>query len=99
MLPASSYYTTDGGVNPALVHSQMSNLHKFEIPKFHGEILMWQRFWDVIEAEVHFKTLYSDTTKFIFLYSRLKADAKLTLVGLAPNNVNYHKVIDLLNEI
>lgn len=69
--PASTQ-PTDGGVNHVLTHSQMSNLPKFELPEFNGDILMWQSFWDVFEAEVHCKTHYSDATKFIFLNSRLK---------------------------
>lgn len=75
-----------------------SNLPKFDLPEFNGDILLWGAFWDVFEAEVDAKAHYSSATKFNFLNSRLKGEAKSILVGLTPNNVNYPKAIDLLKE-
>ena len=85
-----------GNNNPTV--PQFSHLPKFELPEFNSDILSWQSFWDVFESEVHNKAHYSVATKFMYLNSRLQGEAKELLAGLAPNNANYPKAIDLLQE-
>lgn len=75
-----------------------SKLPKFELPDFSGDILNWHSFWDVFETEVDKRTSIADATKFIYLNSKLKGEAKATLSGLTPNNVNYAKAVTLLKE-
>ena len=75
-----------------------SKLPKFELPDFSGDILTWHSFWDVFETEVDKRTSIADATKFIYLNSKLKGEAKATLSGLTPNNVNYAKAVTLLKE-
>lgn len=89
--------------NPAVVAANItpldsSNLPKFNLPEFNGDILKWKAFWDVFETEVHLKTKFSDATKFNFLNSRLSGEAKSLLAGLTPNNQNYPKALALLTE-
>ena len=68
------------------------------MPEFDGSVLLWRAFWDVFEFEVHNKLTYTGATKFNFLNSRLKVPAKAALSGLTPNNANYPKAIDILQE-
>ncbi|XP_057379667.1 uncharacterized protein LOC130701905 [Daphnia carinata] len=83
---------------PFIAISDSSNLPKFDLPYFDGNILLWRSFWDVFEVEVDAKTKYSDATKFNFLNSRLMGEAKALLAGLTPTNFNYPKAVDLLKQ-
>ena len=73
-----------------------SNLLKFDLPEFNGDILLWQALSDVFEGEVDSSDRYSAATKFNFLNSRLSGEARALLTGLAPNNTNYPKAVELL---
>ena len=76
----------------------VSNLPKFKLPDFDGDILLWDAFFDVFESEVHNNTHYSAATKFNFLNSCLKGEAKSAVAGLSPNNENYPEAIAILQE-
>lgn len=79
-------------------HSRASNLAKFDLPEFHGDILLWLQFWNIFEAEVDQNPSFSGATKFNYLNAKLKGEAKAALVGLAPTNDNYAEAVAILKK-
>ena len=79
-------------------HSRASNLAKFDLPEFNGDILLWLQFWNIFEAEVDQNPSFSGATKFNYLNAKLKGEAKAALVGLAPTNDNYPEAVAILKK-
>ena len=82
----------------APTHSRASNLAKFDLPEFSGDILLWLQFWNIFEAEVDQNPSFSGATKFNYLNAKLKGEAKAALIGLAPTNDNYAEAVTILKK-
>ena len=72
--------------------------HKFSLPDFGGDIILFSPFWDFFESEVHKNQQYSGATKFNLLNSCLKGEAKAAIAGLSPTNDNYPQAVQILKE-
>ena len=57
-------------------------LPKIDLPKFAGDVLKWQSFWEVFKASVHDADL-PDVTKFSYLRSLLVGEAATCISGLS----------------
>jgi len=71
-------------------------LPKLESPKFHGDVLRFQNFWDQFEAAVHKNTDLPDVQKFTYLRSALDGVAYQTIEGFEVTSANYHRAIEAL---
>ena len=70
-------------------------LPKLELPSFGGEPRDWTSFWDQFSAIVDSSDL-PDVTKFTYLRSLLKGDAKAAIDGLSLTAGNYKAACDIL---
>ena len=71
-------------------------LPKLELPKFHGDVLKFQNFWDQFEAAVHKNPDLPDVQKFTYLRSVLDGVAYQTVEGFEVTSANYHQAVDAL---
>lgn len=78
--------------------SSQYQLPKLSLPKFDGDVLQWQTFWDAFESSVHQNHALSDVQRFNYLKSQLEGDAARTLEGFALTNANYARAVDLLKD-
>ena len=67
-----------------------------ELPKFHGDVLKFQNFWDQFEAAVHKNPDLPDVQKFTYLRSVLDGVAYQTIKGFEVTSANYHHAVDAL---
>ena len=74
-----------------------AKLPKLVLPHFSGDVLKWTPFWEQFEAVVDTSDM-PDVTKFTYLLSLLKGEAKATVQGLPLNGVNYRTACDLLKK-
>ncbi|KRZ91048.1 Anaphase-promoting complex subunit 10, partial [Trichinella sp. T8] len=51
------------------------NLPKWELPKFDGDVLQFETFWEQFEDQIHRQSELRDTTKFTYLRSCLTGNA------------------------
>lgn len=70
-------------------------LPKLELPKFSGNIVEWQPFWDKFSAIVDNSDM-PEVTKFTYLDSLLMGEAKATIQGLTLSASHYRDACDLL---
>ena len=77
-------------------NSQNHKLPKLSLPKFSGNILDWQTFWDSFETTVHLNNSLTEVQKFSYLQSLLEHDAENVIAGLTLTNGNYVRAVDLL---
>jgi hypothetical protein len=73
-------------------------LPKLSLPKFNGNRLEWQSFWDSYSSGIHENISLSDVQKFNYLKTLLVGEALPVVEGLALTNANYVKAIDLLKK-
>ncbi|XP_045194245.2 uncharacterized protein LOC123549869 [Mercenaria mercenaria] len=73
-------------------------LPKLELPKFDGDILEWQSFWDSYECAIHNNASLSGVQKFTYLKTSLRNEALQMIAGFSLTNSNYEKAISLLHE-
>ena len=73
-------------------------LPKLDLPKFGGNILEWQSFWDAYETAVHTNGTLSESEKFSYLRAQLRDEALHTVMGFSLTNGNYTKALNLLKE-
>ncbi|XP_060568771.1 uncharacterized protein LOC132727352 [Ruditapes philippinarum] len=78
--------------------AQYHRLPKLSLPKFNGDILSWQTFWDSFESTVHLNCNLTDVQKFSYLKSQLEGEANRTIDGFALTNTNYARATELLKE-
>ena len=71
-------------------------LPKLELPKFLGDVLKFQNFWDQLEAAVHKNPDLHDVQKFTYLRSVLDGVAYHTIEGFEVTSANYHHAVDAL---
>ena len=76
--------------------SAASRLPKLDLPRFSGEPLEWQTFWDSFQAAVHSNTKLTGVEKFNYLRSLLDGEASRTVSGFTLTNTNYEQSISLL---
>jgi len=72
-----------------------ARLPKLSMPKFSGELMEWESFWDQFEAMVHSQDL-PDVTKLAYLQSLLQGEPKEVIHGLALSGTNYQTARELL---
>ncbi|KRZ81939.1 hypothetical protein T08_9665 [Trichinella sp. T8] len=71
-------------------------LPKWELPKFDGDVLQFETFWEQFEDQIHRLSELRDTTKFTYLRSCLTGNALNAIDGLAVTAANYSSAIDIL---
>ncbi|KRY07029.1 hypothetical protein T01_3313, partial [Trichinella spiralis] len=71
-------------------------LPKWELPKFDGDVLQFDTFWEQFEDQIHRQSELRDTTKFTYLRSCLTGNALNAIDGLAVTAANYSAAIDIL---
>ena len=76
---------------------QAVKLPKLELPKFSGDIIEWQTFWDKFKATVDSSEL-PVITKFPYLQSLLEREANASISGLALTSDNYAIACKVLEE-
>ena len=74
-----------------------AKLPKLELPTFSGDVTEWTSFWDQFQAVVHASEL-PDITKFSYLRSLLKGEAKAAVQGLSLTAAHYRIACDLLRD-
>ena len=83
---------------PPPARSRCNLFAKYDLPDFSGILLEFQPFWDIFEVEVDQNPSFSGATKFNYLNSKLKGEAKDCLLGMAPTNANYDEAVKILKE-
>ena len=73
-------------------------LPKLTLPKFSGDSLEWQTFWDTFAAGVDQNTTLSGVQKFHYLRAQLSGTAAHCIAGLTATNANYEHAIELLRQ-
>ena len=76
---------------------QAVKLPKLELPKFSGDIIEWQTFWDKFKATVDSLEL-PVITKFTYLQSLLVGEADASISGLTLTSANYTIACKVLEE-
>ncbi|XP_068750876.1 uncharacterized protein [Montipora capricornis] len=71
-------------------------LPKLELPKFDGDVLKFQNFWDQFEAAVHDNDNVPAFQKFTYLRSVLEGVAYHTIEGFEVTSANYQHAVDAL---
>ena len=71
-------------------------LPKLELPKFDGDVLKFQNFWDQFEAAVHDNDNVPAVQKFTYLRSVLEGVAYHTIEGFEVTSANYQHAVDAL---
>lgn len=88
----------DGETTTVSAERKQSHLKlpKLELPKFHGDVLKFQSFWDQFEAAVHKNPDLPDVQKFTYLRSFLDGVAYQTIEGFEVTSANYHHAVEAL---
>ena len=71
-------------------------LPKLELPKFYGDVMKFQNFWDQFEAAVHNNETLPDVQKYTYLRSVLGGVAYQTIDGFEVTGANYNHAVDTL---
>ena len=74
-----------------------AKLPKLTLPHFSGDVLKWTEFWEQFEAIVDSSDM-PVVSKYTYLLSLLKGEAKATVQGLSLNAINYKTACDLLKK-
>lgn len=85
---------------PALPNgpSRATSRPKIALPRFNGDILQWQPFWQAFDAEIESDNSLANINKFNYLVGQLDSNVLVTVAGLTPSNENYAVLVDLLRE-
>ena len=70
-------------------------LPKLVIPKFDGNVLQWESFWDQFNVSIH-ESNQSDVNKFSYLKGLVEGEARQVIEGLSLTAANYKEARDLL---
>ena len=78
----------------------VSRLPKLTLPKFNGDPLQFQTFWDSFEAAVHNNESLTGVQKFHYLRAQLLGNTSRSHVidNFPLTDLNYHHSVDLLRE-
>ncbi|PFX17050.1 hypothetical protein AWC38_SpisGene18645 [Stylophora pistillata] len=71
-------------------------LPKLELPKFDGDVLKFQNFWDQFEVAIHDNDNVPSVQKFTYLRSVLEGIAYHTIEGFEVTSANYQHAVDAL---
>ena len=74
-----------------------TRLPKLELPTFSGCCKQWTSFWEQYCVAVHDSDL-ADVSKFVYLKSLLKGEAREVIEGLALSSANYETACKLLED-
>ena len=66
------------------------------MPKYDGDPLDWQPFWDCFESAIHLNPNLSGVQKLSYLRAQLEGEAARVITGLTLTNSNYEHSVDLL---
>jgi len=102
-LPQHSFTTPVVPMYPAVPSHQSemfatSRLPKLTLPKFSGDPLTWQTFWNSFYVAIHGNPNLSGIQKFNYLKPQLHGDAARTIAGLPLTDSNYQHAITLLQD-
>ena len=73
-----------------------SRLPKLDLPRYAGDPLGWQTFWDSFKAAVHSNSNLTGVEKFNYPRAQLDGEASRTVSGLALTDANYEQSVSLL---
>ena len=76
----------------------LAKLPKLDLPSFDGTVTEFTSFWEQFEAQVHSNPDIPEVTKFSYLMSVLKGDARSCINGLTLSAANYATAIKLLKD-
>ena len=79
------------------VATPQAKLPKLNLPKFSGDVLQWEAFWDIFKATVDDSDL-SEVTKFTYLKASLEGDAARAIGGISLTSDNYASALAILQE-
>ncbi|GBL61832.1 hypothetical protein AVEN_19745-1, partial [Araneus ventricosus] len=77
-------------------NKQVVRLPKLTIPKFNGDSLYWNSFWNSFGVAIHDNTSLSKVEKFNYLRSYLSANALSAIEGFSISDENYDSVVEIL---
>ena len=92
-LGVSSRNNAQGQVNS--VHCR---LPKIQLPKFLGDLLAWQGFWDQYQVAIHNNMRVSDIDRFNYLKGCLKGESLSAVSGLTLSSENYKEAVGILKD-
>ena len=75
---------------------QGPQLPKLDLPRYSGDPLGWQTFWDSFKAAVHSNSNLTGVEKFNYLCAQLDGEASRTVSGLTLTDANYDQSVSLL---
>jgi hypothetical protein len=78
--------------------SRSTSRPKLALPRFNGDILQWQPFWQAFCTEINEDDTLADINEFNYLVGQLDQNVLSTVAGLTPSNENYVVLVDLLKE-
>ena len=73
-----------------------SRLPKLDLPKYSGDPLGWQTFWDSFQVAVYCNTRLTGVEKCNYLRSLLEGETSRTVSGFTLTTANYEQSISLL---
>jgi len=93
---AQSVHQEPSGGHP--LPQYVTRLPKLEVPRYSGDPLNWQSFWDCFESSVDVSTHLSGVQKLSYLRAQLEGEAARVITGLPLTNGNYQHSVDLLKD-
>ncbi|GBM37677.1 hypothetical protein AVEN_138330-1 [Araneus ventricosus] len=84
------------GSSESMNDKQVVRLPKLTIPKFNGDSLYWNSFWNSFRVAIHDSTSLSKVEKFNYLRSYLSANALRAIEGFSISDENYDSVVEIL---
>jgi len=88
--------SSKGSVEKDSHQSSNLKLPRIELPKFHGDVLKFQNFWDQFEAAVHDNDDLPNVQKFTYLRSVLTGNAMQSIEGFEVTGANYQPAVECL---
>ena len=92
----SEEQSSKGSIHKDSHQSSNLKLPRIELPKFSGDVLKFQNFWDQFEAAVHDNDDLPNVQKFTYLRSVLTGNALQTIEGFEVTGANYQPAVECL---
>ncbi|GBM41745.1 hypothetical protein AVEN_173140-1 [Araneus ventricosus] len=77
-------------------NKQVVRLPKLTIPKFNGDSLYWNSFWNSFRVAIHDNTSLSKVETYNYLKSYLSANALRAIEGFLISDENYDSALEIL---
>ncbi|GBO06769.1 hypothetical protein AVEN_97837-1 [Araneus ventricosus] len=77
-------------------NKQVVRLPKLTIPKFNGDSLYWNSFWNSFRVSIHDNTSLAKVEKYNYLRSYLSAKALIAIEGFLISDENYDSALEIL---